>query len=148
MRIHGQSIQEKGFVNVFAVVIKEFAFFFCADSAIKSHGVVIVKNLVVLNRNDVLNGVGKPHRRNQQSRAAADSENHHEKSFLVTENVSKADLVQKFQLVPDKRNSFQQNTLSECRSLRPDEFSRNIYKFRIAAVNRRARTASNCCENG
>ena len=87
---------------------------------IKSHSDIINLNLIILLIRYICHRIPDTETCHKKRGASADSEYHHEKSFLVSHKVPDGNLMQKFHPPPNKCDPFQENTLSAFRRFRSD----------------------------
>ena len=78
----------------------------------KSNADIVSLNLIILHIRHIRDRILHSIAGEEQCRTAADSENHHEKPFLVPHNISDGNLVQELQPSPDEWNLFQENPFS------------------------------------
>ena len=104
--------------------------------------------IVVLVGDYILYGVVYAEGRYQQSRTAADTDYHHEETFLVTENVPQGNLAQEGKPLPDEAYTLQQNSLAHGGGFRSYKLGRHLRHFSVAGEKGTPHGAQKSRQNG
>ena len=123
----GTVFMDKENILVGAVVILAECFLiFGGHVFIERHIVIVFLDFVELEIHHILDGIPNAQTGHQKGGTAADSDEHHEKTFFVAEDIPEGDFLKEAEPVPQKSDSFQKNSFSVLRCPRPNQLCRDF----------------------
>ena len=124
---------------------EEVLAFAAAQRVLEGHGGVIAGDLVVLIVDDAADGVLNAEARDEQRRAAADANHHHDHALFKAQNVPDGDFMQEGESVPEQRKPFEQNALARLRRSGADQLRCRLLQLGVYDVPRRTERAQQIC---